>query len=86
MVLGQLEVASQLITTLHDLGNSYNQKTQIDVILDFSKAFDTVPHNRLLGKLEHYGVYGKIVTWISNLKKNRKQCVVVWLYADDCLQ
>ena len=36
---------TQLITTTHDLLSSFNSKSQIDVaILDFSKAFDTVPH------------------------------------------
>ena len=55
-----------------------NSKSQIDVaILDFSKAFDTVPHAGLLGKLEHYGIDSKILLWITNFLNNRKQRVVV---------
>ena len=46
-------------------------------ILDFSKAFDTVPHNRLLQKLEFYGIQGDILEWISVFLKSRDQCVVV---------
>ena len=39
---------SQLIITTHDLAQSVNNKLQVDMlILDFSKAFDAVPHNRL---------------------------------------
>ena len=41
------------------------------IIMDFSKAFDTVPHNRLLNK------YNNTHTWISNFLKCRKQRVVV---------
>ena len=42
----------QLILTFHDLANSLNSKSQTDmIIMDFSKAFDIVPHNRLLNKL-----------------------------------
>ena len=69
---------TQLITTTHDLLSSFNSKSQIDVaILDFSKAFDTVPHAGLLGKLEHYGIDRKILLWITNFLNNRKQRVVV---------
>ena len=69
---------TQLITTTHDLLSSFNSKSQIDVaILDFSKAFDTVPHAGLLGKLEHYGIDSKILLWITNFLNNRKQRVVV---------
>ena len=56
----------------------FNSKSQIDVaILDFSKAFDTVPHAGLLGKLKHYGIDSKILLWITNFLNNRKQRVVV---------
>ena len=68
---------TQQITTTHDLLSSFNSKSQIDVaILDFSKAFDTVPHAGLLGKLEHYGIDSKILLWITNFLNNRKRVVV----------
>ena len=47
------------------------------IYLDFSKAFDTVPHRRLLGKLKAYGIQGKIYNWISAFLHNRTQEVVV---------
>ena len=44
---------TQLLLTSHDLLQQRDAGHQIDVtILDFSKAFDTVPHKRLLGKLD----------------------------------
>ena len=57
----------------------HNKKgSQIDIaVLDFSKAFDTVPHDGLLSKLKHYGIDEKIWLWIYNFLKNRKQSVVV---------
>ena len=57
----------------------HNKKgSQIDfAVLDFSKAFDTVPHDGLLSKLKHYGIDDKIWLWIYNFLKNRKQSVVV---------
>ena len=45
--------------------------------MDFSKAFDTVPHNRLLLKCAKYGVTGKINVWLSVFLKNQNQLVIV---------
>jgi len=69
---------SQLIITIEDLARNLDNGLQTDLqILDFQKAFDTVPHQRLLGKLDHYGVRGKILKWITNWLTTRTQKVVV---------
>ena len=50
----------------------------VDVIyLDFAKAFDKVPHQRLLRKLEGYGVSGRLLAWIRGWLLNRWQRVGV---------
>ena len=49
-----------------------------DVIyLDFKKAFDSVPHQRLLLKLESYGITGNVLCWIQDFLLNRSQTVKV---------
>jgi hypothetical protein len=56
---------SLLITTIQDLAMSIENNTQIDaVLLDFWKAFDKVPNQRLLTKLHHYGVRSYLLEWI----------------------
>ena len=51
---------------------------QVDVILlDFSKAFDKVPHQRLLYKLDFYGVRGKNLPWVKSFLGSRKQNVLL---------
>jgi hypothetical protein len=47
------------------------------VYLDFAKAFDKVPHQRLLKKLRAYGIQGKYLAWIENFFRNRKQGFVL---------
>jgi hypothetical protein len=48
---------TQLTITAHDLALALNNHQQVDMaILDFSKAFDEVPHQRLAKKLDYYGI------------------------------
>ena len=69
---------TQLITTLEDLLYWRDRRVQIDLAaLDFAKAFDTVPHRSLLGKLEHYGIDSHLLGWVDLFLIGRSQCVVV---------
>jgi len=45
------------------------------VFLDFAKAFDKVPHKRLILKMHSHGIRGKILDWITEWLKGRKQKV-----------
>ena len=45
--------------------------------LDYRKAFDTVPHRRLLVKLDRLGIQGKLLGWIGSFLQNRTMRVVV---------
>ena len=69
---------TQLAITIDDLARNYDKGLQTDVvILDFSKAFDTVPHDRLLHKLEAYGIRGQLLDWITTFLTTRKMRVMV---------
>lgn len=70
--------ATQLLTTLDDWSLAVERGDAVDAIyLDFSKAFDTVPHQRLLYKLQAYGIGGKLLRWVENFLTDRKQRVVL---------
>ena len=65
---------TQLLSTIQDILNALNDgKTTHLAILDFSKAFDKVPHERLLLKLNSYGIGGSLNNWIRNFLTNRTQ-------------
>ena len=45
--------------------------------MDYQKAFDSVPHERLLKKVESLGISGKLYGWIKDFLHNRKQRVAL---------
>ena len=46
-------------------------------IMDFSKAFDVVPHQRLMRKIHLYGISGRTSDWIAEFLNGRTQSVLV---------
>ncbi|KAI8518891.1 hypothetical protein Bbelb_021480 [Branchiostoma belcheri] len=69
---------TQLLSLTDDLAFNRNNGTQTDLIfMDFAKAFDKVPHRRLLHKLQYYGVRGNTLVWIQNFLLGRSQTVVL---------
>ena len=80
---------TQLVQFYHDLvsnldaaQNSDQKQTDV-IIMDFAKAFDKVPHRRLLYKLEYYGIRGSTHKWISSWLSERSQKVVLDGQASD---
>ena len=69
---------TNLLETLDFLSQSIHMKKAIDIIyLDFCKAFDKVPHKRLIYKLRCYGLNDKLIAWIQAFLTDRKQRVVL---------
>ncbi len=69
---------SQLILFVDELAQSMCDGKQVDVaVMDFSKAFDVVPHKRLLNKLHFYGIRGCTSKWIQDFLTDRTQQVVI---------
>ena len=74
---------TQLVQFIHDIalnldkGYSKGHKQTDVIVMDFAKAFDKVPHKRLLYKLDHYGVRGTTNRWIASWLADRTQEVVL---------
>eukprot|EP00745_Piridium_sociabile_P038619 TRINITY_DN7074_c0_g1_i3.p1 TRINITY_DN7074_c0_g1~~TRINITY_DN7074_c0_g1_i3.p1 ORF type:complete len:816 (+),score=128.54 TRINITY_DN7074_c0_g1_i3:312-2759(+) len=75
---------SQLITTVQELARNYDDKDQVDLILlDFAKAFDKVPHERLMYKIGYYGIRGTTLQWIRDFLENRQRVRVDGVCSND---
>ena len=69
---------TQLLRYLDECIEEISDGSVVDAIyLDFSKAFDTVPHKRLMSKLESYGITGKVKEWVKAFLTGRSQTVKV---------
>ena len=65
---------TRLLKYLEDITEAMDNGNDVDVIyLDFCKAFDKIPHQRLLKKLEKYGIKGKVLNWIRDFLSERQQ-------------
>ena len=69
---------TQLLDTLDYWTKTLDEGGNIDAIYtDFKKAFDSVPHRRLMLKLRALGIDGKVHAWIQDFLTNRTQVVTV---------
>ena len=66
---------TQLLSLFQDLSSNPSQTDMI--IMDFSKAFDKVPHRRLQYKFNWYGIRGSTHIWIQNCLQGRSQRVTI---------
>ena len=74
----KLSCETQLVQFVQDISDTLNESGQTDIIvMDFSKAFDKVDHQRLLLKLHRFGINNDVITWIGSFLPNRTQRVVL---------
>lgn len=68
----------QLLNVLDKWTEAIDRGKSVDVVyMDYMKAFDTVPHQRLMNKLKAYGIEDPILSWTNNFLSNRIQQVSV---------
>ena len=72
-----LSCQTQLILLIEKILRAMDQNYQVNLIMYFSKAFNTVVHNKLLLKLEHLGIQSNTYSWIQTWLTSRTQKVVV---------
>ena len=69
----------QLLDVLEDWSSYVENDVSWDTVyLDFAKAFDSVPHQRLLHKVSEYEIKGKFLSWIKDFLTERRQYVSSW--------
>ena len=76
---------SVLLESLNDITKIIDDGNCVDVItVDFAKAFDSISHNKLIYKLQFYGICGKVQCWIKEFLNNRLFRVKLNNYKSNC--
>ena len=66
-----IEVYDKITEMIYD-----GKSVAVDIVyLDFRKAFDSIPHERLLLKMKGYGITGNMLEWVRDFLNARKQRV-----------
>ena len=79
--LHKRSTCTNLLESVYDWSVALNNKLTTDIIyIDFQKAFDSVCHQKLIIKLEGYGICGDLLAWLKAFLSNRTQVVNV----NDC--
>ena len=74
--------ATNSLECTHDCHVGLFNRNNVDIVfINFSKAFDSIVFSKLLAKLEHCGIVGNLLKWISCFIHGRTQRVVL----DNCL-
>ena len=69
---------TNLIVALDQWTETLSHNLPVDVLfLDYAKAFDTVPHSRLITQLKSFGIDGSLLRWITSFLSDRRQRVKV---------
>ena len=68
----------QLLVTLQQWFKFLDNNISMDAVyMDFRKAFDSVPHERLITKLKGYGIRGELLNWVRDFLSEREQYVCI---------
>jgi len=69
---------TNLLICQNSIVNMIDEGSSVDIVyLDFQKAFDKVPHNRLMDKVRNAGIGGALFDWVQNWLTGRTQRVVI---------
>ena len=80
----QKSSVTQLVQYIHSLAKTLDSGGQTDLIyLDMAKAFDRVPHEKLVYKLEMIGLRSPLLAWIKDYLTNRRHRVIIEGTASD---
>ena len=77
--LAILELVENITTSIDDC------KSTVGIFIDLKKAFDTVDHDILIKKRDHYGIRGVANKWICSYLMNRSQYVCINDTSSECM-